>query len=266
MLYGTPFVTAQVNALKKAAHTLDRDFMEIEQLQNSVRGSKDFVFNTYTRLEKRLRESFAEIRPEVKIFTPSEQVSGKTYFAISPIEGIVNFAHGCPDFAVSVAYIEKGELLSGIVFNPVRDELYFASKGNGTFREGARSHERMRVSATKELEGALIGVANGYHQERAEVSKIAAVVMEKSGNVRSSGCVAQDLAYVAAGKLDASLSLHNHISSMAAGILLVKEAGGLVRAKGAKDVRVENVAEVLSTGDLSATNFNLTQKIFEIFK
>lgn len=266
MLYATPFVTAQVNALKKAARALDRDFMEIEQLQNSVRGSNDFVFNTYTRLETRLRESFAQLYPDVKIFTPSDKVTGKTYFAICPIEGIVNFAHGRPDFAVSVAYIENSEILSGIVYNPVSDELFFAAKGNGTFKEGARSHERMRVSAFKELDSALVGVGTGYDKNRAEVSNVLGAVTQKTDHLRVSGSVALDLAYVAAGRLDASVSFHNHICGIAAGILLVKEAGGIVRAPQTKDKRMENLAEILLSGDLLATNFNLSQKIFEIFK
>lgn len=266
MLYATPFLTAQVNALKKVARALDRDFMEIEKLQNSVRGSKDFVFNTYTRLEKNLRESFSEIRPNVAIFTPSDKITSKTYFAISPIEGIVNFAHGCPQFAVSVAYVENGEILSGIVYNPVLDELFFAAKGNGTFKEGARSHERLRVSANKELSSALISVGTVYQKERTEVSELLARVMQKTDHLRVSGTVSLDLAYVAAGRLDVAVSFHNHICSIAAGILLIKEAGGIVRFPQAKDKRVENLADIFSTGDLLASNFNLNQKIFEILK
>ena len=102
MSYLSPLLTAIVGAVKKSASSLDRDFSELEQLQNSVRGNKNFVFNSYNRIEQNLKTELGRIRPDVPVITPNDRVAGTAYFAISPIEGLINFAHGNPEFAVSV--------------------------------------------------------------------------------------------------------------------------------------------------------------------
>lgn len=266
MAYISPLLTAVVGAVKKSASSMDRDFSELEQLQNSVRGNKNFVFGTYSRIEKNLKAELAKIKPDAPIFTPNGKVVGDSYFAISPIEGLINFAHGNPDFAVSVALVENGALICAVVYNPARDETFFAEKGKGAYKEGYRNHERLRVSAVKELDGALISATSSYAENIAEASKLHAQIAAKTGNLRISGCIAQDLAYMAGGKADAVIGLNNHICSIAAGMLLVKEAGGSVRAVKQKDIRVESLPEIFKTGDLVAVNFNLNQKVFEIFK
>lgn len=266
MSYLSPLLTAIVNAVKKSASSLDRDFSELEQLQNSVRGNKNFVFNSYSRLEKGLKAELGKIRPDIPVFTPNDSISGQSYFAISPIEGLINFAHGNPDFAVSAALIENNVLVCGVVYNPSRDETFFAEKGKGAFKEGYRSHERLRVSSAKELDGALVSSTAAYKETANEAAKLHNAIIVKTGNLRMSGCVAQDLAYLAGGKFDASLSLNNNLCSIAGGMLLVKEAGGVVRGMAQKDIRAEDFAEIVKTGNLVAVNYNLQQKIFEILK
>lgn len=266
MLYINPFLTSLVGAVRKAASYLDRDFNEIEKLQSSVRGSKNFVFNTYARLETRLKEEIGKLWPDTPMITQQSKINGDTYFALSPIEGIINFAHGNPNFALTVAYIEKGEIMAGVVYNPVLDEMFFAFKGNGAYKEGARSHERLRVSATKELEGASLSALAFFDKEPKQAADFYAQGMLKTGNLHISGCLPIDLAYLAAGKQDVALCLNAHICALAAGILLVKESGGVVRALSQKDNRSENLAEIFQTGCLAASNYELRQKVFENFK
>lgn len=266
MPYISPLLTSVVTAVKKSASSLDRDFNELEQLQNSIRGNKNFVFNAYSRLEKNLKAELAKIRPDLPVFTPADTVSGNSYFAISPIEGLINFAHGNPDFAVSAALVENGIPVCAVVYNPAKDETFFAEKGKGAFKEGYRSHERLRVSSAKELEGSLIAASAVFKDNPAPAAGLHHAILDKTGNLRISGCAAQDLAYLAGGKLDAAISLNSHICSIAGGMLLVKEAGGSVRETSQKDTRSENLPAIFKSGNLAASNFNLTQKIFTIFK
>ncbi|MBO7605391.1 MAG: inositol monophosphatase [Elusimicrobiaceae bacterium] len=266
MPYISPLLTNVVDATKKAAQMLDRDFSELEKLQNSVGSIKTFVMNAYSKTEKNLQIELAKIRPDIPVFTPSSKVVGDSYFAVSPIEGLINFAHGNPEFAVSVALIEKGEIICAVIYAPAHDETFFAAAGKGAFKEGYRSHERLRVSAVKELQAALVASTSSFNKSALNLSKIHASLLSKTGGLRISGCVALDLAYLSGGKYDALISLDNHISSIAAVMLMLKEAGGAVREVAQKDIRSENVAEIFKTGNLVASNFNLNQKIFEIFK
>ncbi|MBE6451456.1 MAG: inositol monophosphatase [Alphaproteobacteria bacterium] len=265
MSYVSPLLTAFVNAVKKSASSLDRDFCELEQLQNSIKGNKNFVFNSYSRIEKNLKIELAKIRADLPIFTPSDKVSGSSYFAVSPIDGIANFAHGNPNFAVCAALVENDVIICSVVYNPSRDETFFAEKGKGAYKEGYRNHERLRVSATKELNGALIS-SSVDSENIVNSTKILTSISAKTGDLRVSGSIGQDLAYLAGGKLDAFICLNSHISSMAAGMLLVKEAGGSVRAIEQKDIRVEDIKQIFASQNLVASNFNLNQKVFEIFK
>lgn len=266
MAYVSPLLTGFVEAVKKSASSLDRDFSELEKLQNSVKSIKTFVLNSYTKLEKNLKVELSKIRPDIPVFSTSDKIVGHSYFAISPIEGLINFAHGNADFAVSAALIENDVLVCAAIYAPAKDELFFAEYGKGAFKEGYRNHERLRVSSTKELETALVASTSSFEKDSGALSKIHASVLKKTNGLRISGSVALDLAYLAGGKFDAVISLNNHVSSIAAGLLMTKEAGGSIRAVKASDIRVENLAEVYKTGDLVATNMNLNQKIFEIFK
>ncbi len=266
MPYISPLLTSIVDATKKSSSSLDRDFAELEQLQNSIKSIKTFVMNSYTRLEQNLKVELSKIRPDVPVFTPSDKIVGKSYFAISPIEGLINFAHGNPDFAVSVALIENEEIICGVIYNPARDETFFAQKGKGAFKEGYRNHERLRVSSLKEIESALVSSTSSFKNKSSDISDLHSKILKKTGNLRISGSIALDLAYLAGGKFDASISLSNHLCSIYAGILMITEAGGSIRSVNQKDIRVEDMSEVRKTGDLIATNFNLNQKIFEIFK
>jgi myo-inositol-1(or 4)-monophosphatase len=181
------------------------------------------------------------------------------------IEGLANFAHGNPEFAISVALIDKGVVIAGVVYNPYRDELFFAEKGKGAYKEGFRSHERLRVSAKQDLEGAIIAVKPDMNDK--DISyKVMSGVIAQGAEVRISGCLALDLAYVAGGKLDGVIAPNAMQASISAGLLLVKEAGGMVLDIEQKDTRTEDLPMVLNSGNLMAVNFNLSQKIAKVLK
>ncbi len=266
MAYISPMLTNIVTAVKRASVNLNRDFSEIERLQNSVKGSLDFTRIAFDKIQKGLKNELAKILPAI----PAVAINEKTpqngmYLIVSGIEGLVNFAHGNPEFAISVALMNGQTILCGVVYNPARDELFFAEKGKGAFKEGFRSHERLRVGAKQELDGALVAVKpNANHIEQS--AKIVNNTLALCRDVRVSGAVALDLAYVAAGKLDAVIAPETMLASMAAGALLVKEAGGMVLDMEQEDTRTEDLPMVLNSGNLMAVSFNLSQKIAKILK
>ena len=159
MAYISPMLTNIVTAVKKASINLNRDFSEIERLQNSVKGSMDFTKIAFDKIQKGLKNELGKILPALPVVMVSEKVPQSGMFLIlSGIEGLANFAHGNPEFAISAALMDGQTVLAGVVYNPARDELFFAEKGKGAFKEGFRSHERLRVAARQELDGALVAV------------------------------------------------------------------------------------------------------------
>lgn len=266
MAYISPMLTNIVTAVKKASVNLNRDFSEIERLQNSIKGSLDFTRIAFDKIQKGLKVELGKILPALPVVLANEKApKDGMYLAVSGIEGLANFAHGNPEFAISAALLSGQTILCGLVYNPARDELFFAEKGKGAFKEGFRSHERLRVAAKQELEGALIAVKPDLENTDLN-AKIVNNVLAFSQDVRVSGCVALDLAYVAAGKLDAVIAPRLMLSSMAAGILLVKEAGGMALEMEQVDTRTEDLLAVLNSGNLVAVSFNLSQKIAKVLK
>jgi myo-inositol-1(or 4)-monophosphatase len=266
MAYISPMLTNIVTAVKKASVNLNRDFSEIERLQNSVKGSLDFTKIAFDKIEKGLKNELSKVMGQMPIILVNEKAPKEGLFlSVSGIEGLANFAHGNPEFAISAALMNGAVVLAGVVYNPARDELFFAEKGKGAFKEGFRSHERLRVSARSELEGALVAVKPTMG-DTALSAGIINNAMALCGDVRVSGSVALDLAYVAAGKLDAVIAPDSMLASIAAGVLLVKEAGGMALDMAQKDTRTEELLKVLNSGNLMASSFNLSQKIAKILK
>lgn len=266
MAYISPMLTNIVTAVKKASVNLHRDFSEIEHLQNSVKGSLDFTRIAFDKVQKGLKLELAKIVPNIPVILINEKTPKEGMFlVVSGIEGLANFAHGHANFAISVALMNGETVLSGAVYNPARDELFFAEKGKGAFKEGFRSHERLRVAARQDLEGAMIAVK----PVASDVELSAKLINNTLGlchDVRVSGATALDLAYVAAGKLDGVIAPQSALASVAAGVLLVKEAGGMVLDMAQKDTRTEDLPAVLNSGDVMAVSFNLSQKIAKILK
>ena len=266
MAYISPMLTNIVTVVKKVSVHLSRDFSEIERLQTSVKGSIDFVRVAFERMQKNIGyvlSKYGEAYPVV--FAGKNPDKLTSYFSISVIEGLANFAHGNPDFAVSVALIDRGVVIAGVIYNPYRDELFFAEKGKGAYKEGFRSHERLRVSAKQDLEGAVIAVKPDLNDKELSYRVINGVIAN-GAEVRVSGCLALDMAYVAGGKLDGVIAPNAMQASLSAGMLIIKEAGGMVLDIEQKDTRTEDLSMVLNSGNLIGVNFNLSQKIAKVLK
>jgi myo-inositol-1(or 4)-monophosphatase len=204
-----------IKAAEKASKTLIRDFGEVEKLQVSRKGPHDFVTKTDLRVEKILIEELSKAKKNYS-FLSEETGSIKNKdidntWIIDPIDGTTNFLHGIPHFAICIALQSSEEIISSLVFDPIKNEMFFAEKNKGAFL----NNHRLRVSSKNSINDCLFS----SNHEGVKYSKL---------NMRCSGCAALDLAYVASGRLDGFF--HNEINlwDIAAGVLLVQEAGGTV--------------------------------------
>ena len=198
---------------------MSRDYKELEKLQSGHNDGR-FAHRYYEKIKKTLKEELAKLKPTYAFISKKEDVipASGNYFLVAPIDGYANFAHGNGSFAVSVAMVENSVVVDAVIYSPVYDELFFAEKGCGAFKEGFRSHERMRVAGTKVAEQALIGCSANAELFRKSLGL--------SKNVLVKGANSLDLAYLAAGKLDIVVSADNLPQTIAAGMLVLKEASG----------------------------------------
>ena len=250
------YISTNLNMLttvaKKVSGGLARDFNELEKLQTSIKGHTEFTNAAKERTLKNLRAELQKARPQMPVVSVGEKAPKGAYFLVSALDGELNFVHGIPHFAVSIAEVVDSQVISCVIYNPATSDMYFAEKGNGAFKEGYRNHERMRVSARKDMPLALISADDSY------ASNVAAT--------RKFGAISLDLANLAAGKLDGVISMSNDSASVAAGILLVREAGGQVFAKEQKDIRTADLELVLASGNIIASNAELGKKLFDLVK
>ena len=204
-----------IKAAEKASKSIIRDFGEVEKLQVSKKGPHDFVTKTDKHVEKILIEELSKTKKNYSYITEETGIiknkDKENIWIIDPIDGTTNFLHGIPHFAICIAHQSKGEILSGLIFDPIKNEMFFAEKNKGAFL----NNQRIRVSKKNSLEECLFS----SNHEGVKYSDL---------NMRYSGCAALDLAYVAAGRLDGFF--HNKINlwDIAAGNIIVKEAGGIV--------------------------------------
>jgi len=217
-------------AVEKAGRALRRDFGEIEQLQVSQKGQGDFVTNADLRAEKILFEELSTARPGYGFLMEEKgEVEGpdKTHrWIIDPLDGTTNFMHGIPHFAISVALERDGTLVAGMVYNPITDELFYAERGQGAFGPSGR----LRVAARKNLADAVLacGAPHGARAGREEFMSEVETLLPGIAGLRRFGAASLDLAYVAAGRFDGYWERGLAEWDMAAGIVLVREAGGLI--------------------------------------
>lgn len=251
MSYISTNLNLLMNIAKKTGTGLSRDFSEIEQLQTSVKGHKEFTKAACDRTTTILRTELQKVRPQYAVVSVGGKVPNAPHFLISALNGEINFIHGIPYFAVSIAEVVNGAVVSAVIYNPATADMFFAEKGNGAFKEGYRNHERLRVSARKDLSQALIAADAG---------------VSVPATVRYFGSISLDLAALAAGKVDGVVSNGNDAAEIAAGVLLVREAGGQVFAKNQKDIRDADLGLVLSEGNIVAANAELGKKLFESVK
>jgi myo-inositol-1(or 4)-monophosphatase len=252
MSYISTNLNLLISIVKKAGNGLSRDFSEIEQLQTSIKGHKEFTKAAIERTLKILRNELQKYRPQYAVIASGDKVPNSNHFLVAPLDGEINFMHGIPYFAISIAEVVNGNVVTAVTYNPATSDMYFAEKGNGAFKEGYRNHERLRVSSRKDLGLSVISC-------RDDMSSLVAAT-------RNLGAVSLDLAGLSAGKFDGLISLGNNAAEIAAGVLLVKEAGGQVLAKGQKDIRDADIGLVLAGGNIIATNAELGRKIFDLVK
>ena len=224
----------------------------MEKLQTSIKGHVEFTKAAVDRTLKNLRNELQKSRPQMPVVTKGEKLPQGSYFLVSALDGELNFVHGIPNFAISIAEIADSQVVSCVVYNPATSDMYFAEKGNGSFKEGYRNHERLRVSARKDLSQALISADDEYAASVAGTRKF--------------GAISLDLANLASGKLDGVISMSNDPAEIAAGILLVREAGGQIFAKEQKDIRMADLPLVLTSGNIIPSNTELGKKLFDLVK
>jgi myo-inositol-1(or 4)-monophosphatase len=243
--------TVMDRAVRKAGRALVRDFGEVENLQVSVKGPGDFVSNADRRAEATLREELARARPGYGfLMEESGEVAGDGLhrWIIDPLDGTTNFLHSIPHFAISVALERGKDVVAGMIYNPVLDEMYWAERGHGAFL----NDRRLRVSARRDLSSAVIGTGIPFQTrgDHPAYLKTLAAVMARTAGVRRIGAAALDLAYVAAGRFDGFWESDLNAWDVAAGILMVREAGGFVEDIDGRDT-------ALNTGNIIATNGHL---------
>ncbi|MEJ0026920.1 MAG: inositol monophosphatase family protein [Rhizomicrobium sp.] len=261
MPYLSPALNVMVAAARKVGRGLIRDFGEIENLQVSMKGPADFVSTADKRTETKLIEELTKARPGYCFLTEETGVidgPDKSHrFIIDPIDGTTNFLHGIPHFAISVGLERDGALVSGVIFNPVTDEMYVAEKGHGAYL----NDKRLRVAARKKLNEVILATGipflgrPGHETFEHEL----AAVMAVTAGVRRFGAASLDLAYVAAGRFDGYWERGINAWDVAAGILLVKEAGGVV-------TDLAGGPDALNGGQILASNEYLHAPVLKLLK
>ncbi len=226
----TPLMNVMSAAVLKAGRGLKRDFGEVANLQVSRKGPGDFVSAADKKSEQVLFEELSRVRPGYGFIMEEGGVvegSDQTHrWHIDPLDGTTNFLHGVPQFAISVALEREGQIVAGIVYNPALDEMYMAEKGQGAYL----NNQRLRVAQRSSLEEALVccGIPHIGRGDHKLFLREMAVVMARVAGIRRLGAAALDLAYVAAGRLDAYWERGLNSWDVAAGFVLVREAGGFV--------------------------------------
>ncbi len=252
MALNSPVINVMVGAARKAARKLARDFGEVENLQVSKKGPGDFVSAADLRAEKIIHEELAKARPGYGfLMEESGVVEGpdKSHrWIIDPLDGTTNFLHGMPHFAISIALERDGQLVNGLVYNPVTDDLFLAEKGQGAYL----NDRRLRVAARSRLDEAVFGTGIPFKgmDSHAAFSRELEVIMPQVAGVRRFGAASLDLAWVAAGRFDGFWEHGLQPWDVAAGIVLVREAGGFISDIIGGDRLLENNGIIAANADL----------------
>ena len=236
----SPNLNIMIKASEKASKVIIRDFGEVEKLQVSKKSPSDFVTNTDIKVEKIIIEELKKARPNFSLLSEESGEENnkdkRNTWIIDPIDGTVNFLHGIPHFAISIALKSNNEIISGIIYDPIKDEMFFAEKNNGAFF----NNHRIRVSKKNDINDCLFATND----------KIKTFLDFPN---RKSGCAALDMAYVAAGRYDGFFQKNLNLWDIAAGIIIVKEAGGIINEI---DLNNINNIKVIATSSNISTKFN----------
>ena len=259
MRLNSPQINLIIKACMKASRSLIRDFGEIENLQVSTKGPGDFVSSADKRTEKILIDELQKAHPDYGVITEEKGIINKSNtnnrWIIDPIDGTMNFLNGIPQFAISIGYEENGEIKCGVIFNPIMNEMFLAEKGNGAFL----NNQRIRVSKQKKINDALLvtGGPKGASKIKNKIYSEYINVSNNVSNVRKFGSAALDMAYVACGRFDGYWQRELNYWDVAAGIIILKEAGGFV------NFFEEDINSPLKKNIL-ATNSSIHEKLREL--
>ena len=240
----SPNLNIMIKASQKASKNLIRDFGELEKLQVSVKGPSDFVSNADTKAEKIIIEELSKAKKNFSII--SEEDGSKVnqdknnIWIIDPIDGTTNFLHGVPHFAISIALKSNNEIVSGLIYDPIKDEMFYAEKNSGAFF----NNHRIRVSNKKEINSCLFATGGKDDNKKIDL------------NIRRTGSAALDMAYVASGRYDGYFQKNLNLWDIAAGVILVKEAGGMVN-----EIDISQNKNIKITAASSAINEKMLEKL-----
>ena len=254
-------INVMVKACRKASKILIRDFGEIENLQVSLKGPGDFVTASDKKVEKILIEELQKARPNYSIL--SEEIgeinNDKSFkWIIDPIDGTANFLHGIPHFAISIGLEHDKEIICGIIYDPIKDEMFVAEKGNGSYL----NNQRMRVSSRSKLKDCIIFTGGPKRESKdkelaiKEYNSFSSKVLIP---IRKLGSASLDMAYVAAGRCDGFWQRNLNYWDIAAGIILVKESGGFITDFEGKDEYIQNKT-------ILAANTKINNEMIEVLK
>jgi len=249
-------VNVMIKAARKAARGLLRDFGEVENLQVSAKGPGDFVSRADLKAEEIVRAELTEARPNYGwVGEESAAVAGADptrRWIVDPLDGTTNFLHGLPHWAVSIALEHKGEVVAGVVYDPAKDEIFVAEKGAGAFL----NDRRLRVSGRRDMIEMIFatGIPFGGRTELPRTLRELAALTPRTAGIRRWGAAALDLAYVAAGRLDGYWERGLNPWDVAAGLLIVREAGGFVGT-------IEDGGNPIEDGSVVAANPNVFEPL-----
>ena len=261
MAYISPALNVMIAAARKAGRPLIRDFGELENLQISMKGPADFVTTADKRTEQILIDELTKARPGYAFLGEEGGIvegRDRTHrFIIDPIDGTTNFMHGIPQFAISIALEREGQLVSGVVYNPVTDDLFTAEKGHGAFL----NNKRLRVAARKEMGAAVIATGLPFMGKEGHARAVAEMgaVMNVTAGIRRMGAASLDLAFVAAGRFDGFWEHGLQPWDIAAGIVLLKEAGGVI-------TDMQGGEQMMTNGQVVCANENLHPQLLKLLK
>ena len=232
-----------IKASEKASKILIKDFGEIEKLQVSKKGPKDFVTNSDLKTEKIIIDELKKAKPNYSILSEEKGIENNkdenNTWIIDPIDGTINYLHGIPHFAISIALKSYDQIIAGLIYDPIKDEMFYAEKNNGAYF----NNQRIKVSKKNKIEECLFVAGSKINYDNELL-------------IRNSGCAALDMAYVASGRYDGYFQKNINLWDIAAGIIIVEEAGGILN-----DINLSSINDLKIIASNNSINNELVQKL-----
>ena len=232
-----------IKASEKASKVLIKDFGEIEKLQVSKKGPNDFVTNSDIKTEQIIIDELKKAKPNYSILSEEKGIENNkdenNTWIIDPIDGTINYLHGIPHFAISIALKSYDQIIAGLIYDPIKDEMFYAEKNNGAYF----NNQRIKVSKKNKIEDCLFVAGSKINYDNELL-------------IRNSGCAALDMAYVASGRYDGYFQKNINLWDIAAGIIIVEEAGGILN-----EINLSNINDLKIIASNNSINNELVQKL-----